>query len=301
VDCSVAADSAGRQHSVTTPRLALVLAGGGVAGIAWETGFLLGVRDECPSAASKLLDADVLLGTSAGSTVAAQISSGAGLAELFERQVVAQSSEILPDVGVDELLGLFEEAATQRDLTLTQRLQLIGKHALTARTVSEGVRRSVIAKRLPSHAWPDRPLLVTAIDAETGERVVFDRRAGVGLVDAVAASCAVPGVWPCVTIGSRRYMDGGIGSSANLDAVRDTEAIVMLAPTAEPGLSPFGGSLADEAAAHDGTVFGVFADKASLRAFGPNPLDPACRAPSATAGRDQGRRSAAEVAAFLGV
>jgi len=56
--------------------VALVLAGGGVAGIAWETGFLLGVQDESPLAASRLLGADVLLGTSAGSTVAAQLSSG---------------------------------------------------------------------------------------------------------------------------------------------------------------------------------------------------------------------------------
>jgi NTE family protein len=301
VDCSVAADPAGRQHSVTTPRLALVLAGGGVAGIAWETGFLLGICDESPSAASKLLDADVLLGTSAGSTVAAQISGGVGLADLFERQMTAESFEILPDVGVNELLDLFEEAATQRDLTVTQRLQLIGKHALSAGTVSEDVRRSVIAKRLPSDDWPDRPLMITAIDADTGERVVFDRHSGVGLVDAVAASCAVPGVWPCVTIGTRRYMDGGVGSSANLDVVRDVGTIVMLAPTAEPGLSPFGGSLANETAAHDGRVFSVFADKASLRAFGSNPLDPACRAPSAKAVRDQGRRQATEVAAFLGV
>lgn len=277
----------------------LVLAGGGVAGIAWETGFLLGICDESPSAAGKLFDADVVLGTSAGATVAAQISGGVGLAELFERQVAGESFEILPDVGVDELLGLFEEAARQRDLTATQRLQLIGKRALSARTVSEEVRRSVIAKRLPSHDWPSRLLLVPAIDVDTGERVVFDRHSGVGLVDAVAASCAVPGAWPCVTIGTRRYMDGGVGSSANLDVVRDAETLVMLAPTVEPGPSPLGGSLADEAAAHDGRVFSVFADKASLRAFGSNPLDPACRAPSANAGREQGRRCAAELAEFL--
>jgi len=96
-------------------------------------------------------------------------------------------------------------------------------------------------------------------------------------------------------------MDGGVGSTANLGVVADVETIVMLAPTAEPGPSPLGPSLADEAAAHPGRVLGVFADGASLRAFGPNPLDPACRAPSATAGRGQGRRHAAEVAEFLGV
>jgi NTE family protein len=59
--------------------LALVLAGGGVAGIAWETGFLLGIQDVAPMLASRLVGADMLLGTSAGATVAAQIGSGAPL------------------------------------------------------------------------------------------------------------------------------------------------------------------------------------------------------------------------------
>ena len=157
-----------------------------------------------------------------------------------------------------------------------------------------------IEKRLPSHEWPDRLLEITAIDVETGELVVFYRHSGVGLVDAVAASCAVPGVWPLVTIGDRRFMDGGVGSRANVVLVRDWEAVVMLAPTPEPGLSPFGGSLADELTAHQsGPTLGVFADDASITAFGRNPLDPRCRAPSAVAGREQGRRRAAELEEFL--
>ena len=75
----------------------------------------------------------------------------------------------------------------------------------------------MIAQRLPSHGWPDQVLRVTAIDIATGELVVFDGDSGVDLVDAVAASCAVPGAWPPVTIGDRRYMDGGVGSTINLD------------------------------------------------------------------------------------
>jgi NTE family protein len=277
-----------------------VLAGGGVAGIAWETGFLIGVHDESASAARTLLTADVLLGTSAGATVSAQISSGLGLADLFARQVASSSAELVPSIGIDELMGLFEDAARERVASRADTLRLIGKHALAAKTVPEEVRREVIAKRLPSHEWPDRPLLVTAIDAETGERVVFDRDGGVGLVDAVAASCAVPAVWPPVTIGHRRYMDGGVGSSANLDVVADAETVVMLAPIADPGVSPFGRSLADEAAAHHGSVLTVFADDASLEAFGTNLLDPTCRGASANAGRAQGRRYAAAVVEFLG-
>jgi NTE family protein len=284
---------------VTNSGLALVLAGGGVAGIAWETGFLLGLQDEFPGAARTLLAADVLLGTSAGATVGAQLGSGTAVEELFARQVTPATAEILPHISIDELLTVFEDAAQRRAGAPAQALQWIGKQALVAATVSEQRRRSVIAARLPSHEWPERPLLLTAIDVETGERVIFDRRSGVPLVDAVAASCAVPAIWPPVTIGRRRYMDGGVASTANLDVVADAEAVVLLAPTAEPGLSPLGPSLIDEASAHHGRVLTVFADPASLRAFGPNPLDPACRPAAAAAGREQGRRHAAEVAEFV--
>jgi NTE family protein len=95
-------------------------------------------------------------------------------------------------------------------------------------------------------------------------------------------------------------MDGGVGSSANVDVVADCRTVVMLAPTAEPGLSPFGPTVADELAQHRaGPTFGVFADDASVAAFGRNPLEPECRAPSAIAGREQGRRHAGELAACL--
>jgi NTE family protein len=281
--------------------LALVLAGGGVAGIAWETGFLLGVQDESLPTVTRLLGADVLLGTSAGSTVAAQISSGACLEDLFARQVSENTDEITPGVDIDELMTLFEEAAADTGASVAEQRRRIGQRAVSAPTVAPQVRRAVIEKRLPSHEWPDRPLKITAIDVATGERAIFDRNSGVGLVDAAPASCAVPVVWPPVTIGHRQFMDGGVGSSANVDAVADCETVVMLAPTAEPGVSPFGRSLADELLQHRaGPAVGIFADDASTAAFGRNPLDPDCRVPSAIAGREQGRRTAEELAAFLG-
>ena len=75
-----------------------MLAGGGLAGIAWETGILRGIADESPESAKALLDADVLVGTSAGSTVAAQLSSGLSLDALFHRQTTATSTELNPNV-----------------------------------------------------------------------------------------------------------------------------------------------------------------------------------------------------------
>ena len=91
-----------------TTKRALVLAGGGLAGIAWETGILQGIADESPATAQALLDSDVLLGTSAGSTVAAQLGSGIGLDELFARQVAEESSELNPGVPIDDIAAVTE-------------------------------------------------------------------------------------------------------------------------------------------------------------------------------------------------
>ena len=286
-------------------RRALVLAGGGIAGIAWETGVLRGIADESPATGRLLLDSDVLVGTSAGSAVAAQIGGGCPLEVLFDRQVAESSAEIDSGVGIDDITEVFLTALGEPyDETLDktrQQMQRIGAVAVATQTVPEPVRRRVIAQRLPSHDWPDRVLRLTAIDVATGELVVFDRESGVGLVDAVAASCAVPGAWPPVTIGGRRYMDGGVASSVNLGVAGDCDVAVVLVPSGADAPAPFGDGPAAEIAAFPGPAFGVFADDDSLAAFGPNPLDPRCRIASAVAGREQGRREAKAVARFLGV
>jgi NTE family protein len=288
-----------------TTRRALVLAGGGIAGIAWETGILQGIADEAPAAARLLLDSDVLVGTSAGSAVAAQIGTGSTLAALFDRQVAEMSSEIDSGVDVETITELFLAALGEPyddSLAKTrQQMQRIGAVAVGTKTVPEPVRRRVIEQRLPSHDWPDRALRITAIDTATGELVVFDSDSGVALVDAVAASCAVPGAWPPVTIAGRRYMDGGIASSVNLAVARDCTAAVVLVPSAADAPAPFGDGPAAEIEAFDGTASAVFADPDSLKAFGPNLLDPRCRVSSAVAGREQGRREAPRIARFLGV
>jgi NTE family protein len=271
-----------------------------VAGIAWETGILRGVADEAAGTAKALLDSDVLVGTSAGSTVAAQLGSGLSLDALFDRQTAASTAELNPGVGVDEITELFVTAMLTPNTTKAEKLQKIGAVALSTRTVTEPVRRNVIAQRLPSHDWPDRVLRISAIDTATGELVTFDRNSGVSLVDAVAASCAVPAVWPAVTIGGRRYMDGGVGSTVNMALANDCDVAVVLVPSGRSAPSPFGGGAAEEIDAFGGSAFGVFADEKSIAAFGRNPLDPACRKPSALAGREQGRRIAATITELLG-
>lgn len=288
-----------------TTKRALVLAGGGIAGIAWETGVLRGIADESPAVARLLTESDVLVGTSAGSAVAAQLTSDHTLDELFDRQVAEASAEIDSGVDLETITELFLTALGEPyEDTLDrtrQQMQRIGAVALATKTVPAPVRRDVIARRLPSHHWPNRELRITAIDVDTGELTVFDRDSGVELVDAVAASCAVPGAWPPVTIAGRRYMDGGVASSVNLKVAADCATAVVLVPSGVDAPSPFGAGPAAEVSAFPGAALAVFADADSLAAFGPNALDPGCRIPSARAGREQGRREAAAIARFLGL
>ena len=138
-----------------------MLAGGGLAGIGWETGVLRGIADESPRTAKALLEADVLVGTSAGSTVAAQLGSGLGLHALFDRQTATPTAELNPGVGIDEIAELFVTAMLTPNATTAEKLQKIGTIALSTATVTEAVRRDVIAQRLPSHDWPERVLRIS--------------------------------------------------------------------------------------------------------------------------------------------
>jgi NTE family protein len=279
---------------------ALVLAGGGVAGIAWETGVLFGLDQADPVAAAAILDASTsLIGTSAGSVVAAQLAGGTPLAELFDAQVSERSAEIAAQLDVAEFGAMMATAITGAKSAQEVR-QRVGAIALNAVTVPSAVRRAVIAARLPVQTWGDRRLLITAVDAESGEHRVFDRDSGVSLVDAVTASCAVPGIWPVVEIGGRRYMDGGTRSLANADLAAGSDPVLVLVPA--PEVSPMGTTVAqaDLDALAPARVHVVYADAASLAAFGTNPLDPASRRPAALAGLELGHRIASEVAEFWG-
>ena len=263
---------------------ALVLGGGGVAGIAWE----LGVLDALASAGVDLTTADRIVGTSAGSAVGAQLRTGESLASLCARQLVpvGQSAELQVESSLDGLIEQFAACfeGTPDEIEVRRRL---GAVALGVATVEESARLAVIESRLSSHEWSDRELLVTAVDAFTGEFKVFDRHSGVPVVAAVAASCAVPGIWPPVTIGETRYIDGGVRSGSNADLAEGCDVIVIVAPFA----GGFGPTVEVEAASlrEQGAIVEVIsADEASTAAFGTNVLDPATRGPSLREGRRQG-------------
>ncbi|GGU64776.1 patatin [Streptomyces albospinus] len=270
---------------------ALVLGGGGVAGIAWMTGVLAGLAD----AGAQVGDAEYLLGTSAGSVVAAQIASGAPLAALYRTQVepALQSRELQPREGALTELFEFGEKLDTEVFDPRERRRRMGEMALAADTVPEPDRLAVIEARLPSHSWPERPLDIIALDASTGETRRFDRASGVSLVSAVAASCAVPGVWPPVTIGDARYIDGGIRSLTNLDLAAGHSRVLVIAPMPDPVLE------ADAAAiAEHGRIEVITPDEAARAAFGTDPLVPTTRTPSGHAGFAQGRALARTVTAL---
>jgi NTE family protein len=261
---------------------ALVLGGGGVTGIAWE----LGLLDAWHRGGIDARTADVVIGTSAGSAVAAQLGSDEPLDALVARQLEAASKEVLPEMDLDAVIAIFQQAA-EGGLTAQERCAKVGALALAAPTVSEAVRREIVAARLPSTRWPDRPLRITAVDAESGAFVAFDGTSGVDLVDAVAASCAVPGVWPPVTIGDRRYIDGGVRSPTNAFLAEGHERVVVLSPL-DPTMTPDVERELDRLREGGAEVLLVAADEEALAAIGPNPLDPAKRSVAVEAGRRQG-------------
>ena len=170
-------------------------------------------------------------------------------------------------------------------------------------------RRAMVAARLPRPEWPDRPMIVTAVDAHTGELAAFDRDSGVDLVDAVTASTAAPGVVPTVAMNGGRYIDGGVRSTENADLASGYAHVVVLSPlggrSGTPpegqfeGLRRFPGTdLAShvEALRMQGSHVEVITPDADSRAaMGTNLMDPANRVPAARAGFAQGKQEATRV------
>ena len=151
-------------------------------------------------------------------------------------------------------------------------------------------RIEVIRSRIDVEKWPDRDLRVTAVEAENGEFTVFDKDSDVDIVHAVAASCAVPLVWPAVTIDGLHYVDGGMRSTCNADLARGADAVVVIAPL--PQAFSKATSIRSQLAATGATRTAVVTpDAEALTAIGKNVLDPSKRADAARTGL----RQAAEV------
>jgi NTE family protein len=283
---------------------ALVLGGGGITGIAWETGLLAGLAE----AGVDLTGADRVVGTSAGSIVGAQITSDIPLEELYRRQLLspAELGDTAPLATIGASVAVRFATSLLRARGDVERFgRILGRQAiaLAARgkvpTVPE--RYEQVAQRIGGLEWPDRDLVVTAVDASTGELTVFGPRgdvAEVSLEDAVNASCSVPCVYPPIPIGGRTFIDGGARSGANADLAAGCDLVVVLSPMDRS----FGPILsASKQLATLGVRHVVITpDPTSLRAIGKNVLDPAARPPSARAGRAQAAAHVAELRELWG-
>ncbi|MFI8824960.1 patatin-like phospholipase family protein [Streptomyces sp. NPDC053431] len=282
-------------NETASRRTALVLGAGGLTGAGWEIGILRGLAE----AGTDLTDADLIVGSSAGAVVGAQLASGKfSLDALYESQSAEPAGELPARLGPGRILKYAFAVLGSRTPEAYGRK--LGRLASAAATVSPAARRDVVADRLgPAADWPERRLLVTAVDADTGELTAFDRDAGVPLVDAVTASCAVPGVWPVVELAGRRWIDGGLHSTANAHLAAGYDSVVVIAPSRTGNkviLSPAAQGAA--LAAAGARVEVITPDAESRKAFGRNLLDPARRAPAARAGRAQAAAHTRAVAAL---
>ncbi len=270
---------------------ALILGGGGIAGISWEVGVIHGLIRE----GVDLTDADLIVGTSAGSVVGALVATGADLEQAIEAPITTETGSgrsPAPAPDVEPLLAafavLFDPAIDPKE-----GRRRIGEMALAADTGAEGDRVADAFNRLPIHRWPERDLRITTVDAHTGDFVVWDRDSEVPLVKAVTASCAVPGVYPPVALGDRRYIDGGVRSPVNADLAAGASSVVILEPLS--ALWPRERVQAEIDALGDAKVLSLTPDEAALAVFGANVLDPALWGPAFQAGLAQAASAAPAV------
>lgn len=278
-------------HQSRAPqRRALVLGGGGHAGIAWEIGVLLGLLEQGVDVRS----ADLLIGTSAGSVVATHLALGADLDDAVARLTSPEASTTGARMGPAVLLRYL--AAGLLPGTPARGRAWLSRRAEQAAVIDEDAFVRAVGLGIEDAAWPERDLMVTAVRADTGGAVAFTKDSGVPLARAVAASCAVPLVYPPVTIHGHRYVDGGIRTATNADMAVGCDQVLVIAPIAfaiRKSQRPRA-QLARLGAHVRSTC--IVPDEASLEAMGRNLLDPSTADHARRAGIVQGASVAPRVA-----
>ncbi|MET9372448.1 patatin-like phospholipase family protein [Streptomyces griseoflavus] len=273
------------------PDTALVLGGGGPVGGAWLTGVLAGLTE----AGIDLGSADVVIGTSAGAVFGSRIRSGLPAADLYESQLSGADAVRLPVTARQTARFLWAALGSRDPQRSVERL---ARAALRARTRPESDVFDTIGALLGDvRDWPERNLRITAVDAWTGRLEVFDSHSEVTLLEAVAASCAVPVVWPPVTVAGRRWMDGGSRSTANLQLARGYRRVLAVVPVPRAvGPHPSASQQAAELSDDGARVILLSPDHAARRAMGRNMADDTRRPAAARAGHTQASALAPSVA-----
>lgn len=253
---------------------ALVLGGGGVAGIAWEIGVLRGLEE----AGVDVHGWRLVVGTSGGALVGARILSDPDIGHWYRHETrdVTAAEDALIGLLAGRMGGAAMRLSRRRALAwvaptwitwlsleamvrhrarpssagiaspLPPGLQRItppnpalvrlGQIARAARTAPERAFIQVITDVLECAGdWPAN-LVVTAVDTADGATVGFRAGSGVPLPTAVAASAAVPVLFPTVTALGRRWMDGGMASTTHATVAGDADEILVIAPLRLRGL-----------------------------------------------------------------
>lgn len=265
---------------------ALVLGGGGPLGVGWHAGLLAGLAD----AGVMLRQADVVVGTSAGSVVGAQLTSDRTLAD-----VVRPISEAPP-------WASSEPAAGSPDLT-----ELLAGRGGEVVSEEEFVARFAFLSGAP---WPET-FRCTAFGVDSARFAVWDQAAGVELHRAVASSCSVPGISPPVTLAGERYMDGGARDMLNADLAVGHDIVVAvscmpldppegLVPDLLAGLLPAVRERIDDLRSSGSAVEVVEPSEEvrELSGWGRHLMDFARTAPAYDAGVRQGKTEAARLGPF---
>ena len=231
-----------------TPRRGLVLGGGGVLGGTWAVGALSAMEQEFGFSAA---DADIIVGTSAGSVIAALVGGGVTVEQLRHHYV----DDAVPDgplagyafdpvqatggsrPGIPKLLGPGSPRLIGSSL---RRLGQVPATTLVSAFMPEGTRSlerigHLVDAVTPLGEWsPHRGVWVVAMDYEDGKRVVFGRPGSpvVPLSSAVVASCSIPGWFQPVVIKGRTYVDGGAVSATSVDVLAHAglDEVYVVAP-----------------------------------------------------------------------
>jgi len=276
-------------------RAALVLSGGGLLGVGWELGVLRGLQD----GGIEMARFDLVIGTSAGASSGAIAASGAQLEAISpvaesDREIAAMFQQMNPEVMGPVFSALM--SGGEADQSRRARIGAIARLTQTP----EDLYIEVIRGYLPDIPWP-RPLVITAVDIDDGAFVSWPVDAGVSLIRAVAASSALPGIFPPVTIKGRRYMDGATRSptSADLAAGNDVVVIVAAPSRSEQSDRQIAAETAEVRAA-GGKIVEIRPDLESGAAFGPDAMDSSRQGLVFEAGRRQGGGAAGDVVTHLG-
>lgn len=222
------------------PRIGLVLGGGGITGTAFHAGVITGMAD----AGWDARDADIIVGTSAGSTAAALMRAGLPPKDYLPRvtgePVSVEGARVLDRIGriptpPPRRPGRRQPASTGLLRQIARRPWAYPLGVSLAALLPEGTIS--IDEVNPGFGplfehWPDKPMWITAVDLETGRRAVFGRDATATVAQAVSASCAIPGYFAPITIDGVPYVDGGAHSATNLDlmADQDLDLVIVSAP-----------------------------------------------------------------------